>query len=223
MIKIARRRQPDICFLFRLNRDRSPGRFRCLRRLHVDLELTAAGLLDFRLENWIRRRHLERFDGKLFCRFHGDGFRLRFFAALPIKNRGLNFEQLRDGGLERENGRSMRRVGIVSLHRHGFNLQTGAVANVERGGDLTLFARRDLVFLCLRRCASARGMHRFKMNRRVADVFVFEMADRLLVANRGMQIDLCLFPFQFRARGGGEKHQECESENVGFHFFEYES
>jgi hypothetical protein len=61
------------------------------------------------------------------------------------------------------------------------------------------------------------------MNRRVADVFVFEMADGLLVANRGMQIDLCLFPFQFRARNGGEKDQECESENVGFHFFEYES
>src|ERR1700681_641870 len=44
------------------------------------------------------------------------------------------------------------------------------------------------------------------------------MADRLLVANRGTQLDLCLFPFQFRARNGGKKDQECESENVGFHF-----
>src|SRR5438045_9180621 len=106
---------------------------------------------------------------------------------------------------------------IVSLYRDGFYLGAGALANLERGRNLTPVARLDNVLLRLRGRAATGGMDRAKVNRLVPGILIFEMPDGFFVGNPAMQFGLPLLKFQFLARGERKHDQRCETENESFH------
>ena len=58
------------------------------------------------------------------------------------------------------------------------------------------------------------------MHRRRANILIFKMCDRLLVADGRVQIGRGLFPFQFSAGSRANKDRQCEGEDASFHFFE---
>jgi hypothetical protein len=84
-------------------------------------------------------------------------------------------------------------------------LRAGAAADVKGRGNLALLTGGNLLVLRLRRGTTARRMDGLKMNRRIPDIFIFEMRDRLLVVKRRTQIDRGLLPLQLGARALGER------------------
>ena len=58
------------------------------------------------------------------------------------------------------------------------------------------------------------------MNGCLAGVLIFEMTDRLFVADRRAQLNGSLLPFQFGPRSQAKNERQCESEDVGFHVLE---
>ena len=106
------------------------------------------------------------------------------------------------------------------MHGHGFDLLPGPITDIKSGGDFAFFARIDHFLLGLGRSAPARCPDRFKTHGGLADIFIFEMGDRLLVVQTGVQLDCILFPFQFRARAKAEEDGQGEGQDAGFHFCE---
>ena len=96
-------------------------------------------------------------------------------------------------------------LGIVGLNCNSLDLRAGAAANVKGRSNLALLTRSNLLVLRLRRGTTARGVDGLKMNRRIPDIFIFEMCDRLLVVKRRAQINRRLFPLQLCARALGER------------------
>ena len=94
----------------------------------------------------------------------------------------------------------MRGIGIVGQDSNGLDLSAGAAADVKGRSNLAFLPGSNLFVLRLRSRTTARSVDRFKMDRRVADIFIFEMRNCLLVAEGRLQIDRSLLPFQFRAR-----------------------
>jgi hypothetical protein len=168
------------------------------------------GRADFELLNW-----------EIFARFHNDRLRLGWFTGVPVNQRWLNLEQFWQHRFQREHRCGMSR--IIRFDGHRFYLCPGAIADFESGGDFAFFARPDLVLLCLRSRAPTRGVDGLEADRRVTCVLILEMADCLLVGDGGVQFDLGLFPFQFRACGEWKQHRQRENEDAIFHFWKYKS
>ncbi len=141
-----------------------------------------------------------------------------FVALFPKHEIWGDLELLRDFRLEREH--CFLICGLVGFHRHSFDLSAGAIADIECGCDLAFFSGRHFFLLALRSGATAGGMNRLKVHRRLAGVLVLEMADRLFVVGGGMQLDRGLLPFQFGARAQAHDHRQGESEDWCFHFLE---
>jgi hypothetical protein len=97
---------------------------------------------------------------------------------------------------------------IIRFDSNSFNLETGAIADAERRGDLTILARPHLIFLTLGSGATARGLNRLQMNRLVARVLVFEMADCLFIRDRRIQLDRGLVPLQLGPGDGRNKETD---------------
>src|SRR5205823_14312222 len=110
--------------------------------------------------------------------------------------------------------------GLIGLDCHCFNLSSGTVANVERRCDLAFVSRPHFFLLGLCSSATTGGLNRLKVDRRLADVLIFEMADGLLVARRRMRLDIGLLPFQFGARAQAHDHRQGESKEWCFHLLE---
>src|SRR5439155_19331934 len=100
---------------------------------------------------------------KLLARFHCDRLRVRLVTLFPEYKCRVDLQLLRDDGLETQHRLLIR--GLVSFHRHSFDLRTGAVANVEGSRNLTGLARRNFVLLRLRSSATAGSMNRFEVDR----------------------------------------------------------
>ncbi len=111
---------------------------------------------------------------------------------------------------------------IVRLNHHRFLLNSSAIADVKRRGDFAFLAGRDIILLQLRRRAAARGVNRLNVNGDVTGILIFEMSDRLFVANGRMQLERRLLPFQFRPHGRGKKDRQGDNadETKRIHFFE---
>jgi len=152
---------------------------------------------------------------KILPGLYTDAFCFRFLTSLPIDERRLDFERLRNYGCENEPDGRMH--GVVRFNGHALHLGAGAVANFECCRNLAGATGRDRFLLRLRGGATARCVHGLDAHRCVAGVFVFEMADRFLVTNGGMQLDLSLLPFQFGARHDAEQDRQCECDDRDFH------
>ena len=83
-------------------------------------------------------------------------------------------------------------LGIVGLNCNSLDLRAGAAANVKGRSNLALLTRSNLLVLRLRCGTTARGVDGLKMDRRISDIFIFEMRDRLLVVKAGRRsTDVC--------------------------------
>ncbi len=133
------------------------------------------------------------FDRKIFPDFYINRLCVRFLALFPKHEIWGDLKLLRDFRLEREHRFLI--CGLVGLHRYGFDLSAGTIADIERGSDLAFFSGRHFFLLALRSGATAGGMNRLKVHGRRAGVLVLEMADRLFVVRGGMQLDRGLLPF----------------------------
>src|SRR4029077_6225245 len=129
----------------------------------------------------------------IFAHFYVNRLGVRLFALFPKHEIWGDLELLWDFRLERQHRFLI--YGLVCLHRYGFDLVAGAVANIECGRDLAFITRRHFFLLVLRSGATAGGVNRLKVHRWLASILVFEMADRLLVVSGGMQLDRGLLPF----------------------------
>src|SRR6267142_5174003 len=127
------------------------------------------------------------FDRKIFAHFYVNCLCVRLFALFPKHEIWGDLELLWDLRLEREHRFLI--YGLVCLNRYGFDLSTGTVTDIECGRDLAFISRRHFFLLALRSGATAGGVNRFKVHRRLAGVLVLEMADRLFVVGGGMQLD----------------------------------
>ena len=192
-----------------------------MRRLlwrNLDLELAAGCVAsDFGRKLSTGRADFELLDRKIFARFHDDCLWLGRFASVPINQRRLDLHQLGQHGFKREDRSCVRE--LVGFHGHGFHLRPGAIADFKRRGDFAFIAGHYLVLLCLRGRATTGGMDRFKVDHRFSGILVFEMADRFLIGNTRMQLDLGLFPFQFGAGDEWKQDRQRENENAIFHFW----
>src|SRR5438132_13202498 len=126
-----------------------------------------------------------------------DRLRVRLVALLPKNKIRADLQLLRDNRPERE--KRLRVRGVVGLHRDRFDLSAGAIANVKSGRNLAAPARGDFVLLGLCGSATAGSVNRLKSHRCLAGVLIFEMAYRLFVDRRWMQLDRGLLPLQFGA------------------------
>src|SRR6266850_1368882 len=133
------------------------------------------------------------FDRKIFAYFYVNRLCVRLFALLPKHEIWGDLELLWDFRLEREHRFLI--YGLVGFHRYGFDLCTGAVANIECGRDLAFITRRHFFLLALRSGATAGGVNRLKVHRCLAGVLVLEMANCLFVVRGGMQLKSSLLPF----------------------------
>ena len=75
------------------------------------------------------------------------------------------------------------------MHRDGFQLNPGSITDMKRGNDLSRFTGSYTVGVTLDAGASARRFDRFESDRSGADVLIFKMSDRVLVAKSRVQID----------------------------------
>jgi hypothetical protein len=123
-------------------------------------------------------------DRKIFAHFYINRLCVRFVALFPKNKIWGDLELLWDFRLEREH--CFLICCLVGFHSHSFDLCAGAVADIERGRNLAFIARRHFFLLALRGGATAGGVNRFKVHRRLASVLVFEVADRLFVVRGGM-------------------------------------
>src|ERR1700704_5872044 len=103
--------------------------------------------------------------------------------------------------------------GVVGQNRDRFLLHASAIANFEGGGDFALFARTGTLLGGSSR-AAARGGHRLNRDRFVSLILIFEMADRRVVSNSGMQFDLSLFPSEFGMRRGSKASDDGNDKNL---------
>src|SRR6266436_3533309 len=133
------------------------------------------------------------FDGEIFAHFYVNRLYVRLFALFPKHEIWGDLELLWDFRLEREHRFLI--YGLVGLHRYGFDLSTGTIADIECGRDFAFISRRHFFLLALRSGATAGGVNRLKVHRCLASILVLEMADRLLVVSGGMQLDRGLLPF----------------------------
>src|SRR6476620_4249082 len=147
-----------------------------------------------------------------------DSLRVWVVALLPEDKCWIELQLLRDNRLKRENCFLIR--GFVCLHRHCFDLSAGAIANVKSGRDLASPATGNFVLLSLCSSASAGSVNRLEMDWCLAGVLIFEMAYRLFVVGRWMQLDRGLLPFQFGACTQADDDRQGKSNNVCFHFLE---
>src|SRR6266516_277974 len=131
--------------------------------------------------------------GKLFAYLHGDRLRVRLVALFPENKCRGDLQLLRDNRLEREDRLRVR--GFIGLHGHSFDLSAGAIANVKCGGNFAASTRGNFVLLGLCSGTTAGSVNRFKVHWRLASVLIFEMADRLFIGRRWMQLDRGLLPF----------------------------
>ena len=145
---------------------------------------------------------------------------LRFWlvALLPEDKCWIELQLLRDNRLKSENRLLIR--GFVGLHRHCFDLSAGAIANVKSGRDLATPASGNFVLLGLCSSASAGSVNRLEMDRCLARVLIFEMAYRLFVVGRWMQLERGLLLFQFGACTKADDDRQGKSNDVCFHFLE---
>src|SRR4029453_12012421 len=123
------------------------------------------------------------FHWKILSCTHDDRLWLWRFTLPPKHKCWRDLELLWDHRLQGEHRGDIR--WVVGFHRHGFDLGTGALANVKGRRDLTFLSRRHFLLLSLSHCAAARSADRFKSHRLVARILVFEMAYRLLVRSGG--------------------------------------
>ena len=156
--------------------------------------------------------------GKLFAYLHGDRLWVRLIALFPENKCRVDLQLLGDNRLECENRLRVR--GFVGLHGHSFDLSASAIANVKCGGNLAAPARGDFVLLGLCSGATAGSVNRLKVHRCLAGVLIFEMADRLFVGRRWMELDLGLLPFQFGACAEADDDGQGKSNDVCFHVLE---
>src|SRR5205807_8646829 len=124
---------------------------------------------------------------------------------LPINKCWLDLEQRRNSRLKRKHSGGVRGIGIVGLDRNGFDLRAGAATNIKGRSNLAFLPGSNLLVLRLRSRTTTRSVDRFKMDRRVADIFILEMGNCLLVAERRLQIDRGQLPLQFGARSLGQR------------------
>jgi hypothetical protein len=158
------------------------------------------------------------FHREILADFHINRLGVGFFALFPKHEIWCDLELLGDLRLKSEY-RSLI-CGLVGLHSHGFDLSAGTIANVKRCRDLAFVARRHFFLLRLRSRATAGGVNRLKVYRRLAGILVLEMAHRLFVVRGGMQFECRLLPFQFGVRAQAHDHRQSESEDWCFHFLE---
>ena len=156
--------------------------------------------------------------GKLLAHFYRDRLRVRLFALLPENKRRRYLQLLRDDCPESEDRLRIR--GIIGFHSHCFHLSAGAIANGKCGRDLAFFSGWHLVLLSLCSRATARRVDRFKVNWLLAGVLICEMAHRLFVGGRRMQLDFSLVPFQFAACAKANDDRQGKSKDVCFHLLE---
>src|SRR5947207_309299 len=156
--------------------------------------------------------------GKFLTDLHRNRLGVRLVALLPKNKRRVDLQLLRDNRLEREDRLRIR--GFVGLHRYCFDLSTGAIANVEGGCDLTGSARGNLVLLALSSGATAGSVNRLEMDWCLAGVLIFEMAYRLFIGSRWMQLDRRLLPFQFGVCAKADEDRQGKSNDGCFHFLE---
>src|SRR6267378_88563 len=115
-----------------------------------------------------------------------NSLRFWFVALLPEDKCWIELQLLRDNRLKSENRLLIRR--FVGLHCHCFDLSAG---------DLATPASGNFVLLGLCSSASAGSVNRLEMDGCLAGVLIFEMAYRLFVVGRWMQLERGLLPFQF--------------------------
>src|SRR5581483_1195488 len=201
-----------------LNRQR--GRHLAVRliRMHINFELSFAGFLHFGLKIRTRRSDFDVFHVEIFPGMDVDCLRVRFVPLLPEHKSRTDLQFLWNDSFESEDGFLIG--GLVRLHCHGFDLCAGAIADVEGSRNLAFLPWPNLLLLSLRSSATAGRVNRFKMNRGLADVLIFEMTDSLFVAARRMKFNGSLLPFQFSARTQAKNNRQGKSENLGFHLFE---
>src|SRR6476469_11149915 len=133
------------------------------------------------------------FDRKIFPDFYINRLCVRFVTLLPKNEIWGDLKLLRDFRLESEHRFLI--CGLVGLHRYGFDLSAGTIADIEGCCDFAFLSRRHFFLLALRSGATAGSVNRFKVHRRLAGVLVLEMANRLFVVWGGMQLDGRLLPF----------------------------
>src|SRR5260370_22956623 len=97
-----------------------------------------ASLLDLRFEHLTIRFRCDVLGRKIFRYLDRNLFRLRLLAALPVNKGRFDLERLRNCRLECENGRRLRWIRIVRLHRDRLHLLASAVASFYAGSDGSL-------------------------------------------------------------------------------------
>src|SRR5438034_10363616 len=126
------------------------------------------------------------FHGEIFAHFYVNRLCVRLIALFPKHEVWGDLELLRDFRLQRQHRFLI--WGLIGLDCHCFNLSSGTVANVERGCDLAFVSRPHFFLLGLCSSATTGGLNSLKVDRRLADVLIFEMADGLLVVRSRMQL-----------------------------------
>src|SRR5262245_19547991 len=138
------------------------------------------------------------FDRKIFAYFYVNRLCIRLVALLPKNKIWGDLQLLGDFRLQSEH--CFLICSLVRLHGDSLDLGAGTVTDVKRGRDLALVSRWHFLLLGLRSGATAGGMNRLEVHRRLAGVLIFEMANGLFVVRSGTQLNRGLLPFQFGAR-----------------------
>src|SRR4030095_2575031 len=108
------------------------------------------------------------FDRKIFAYFYVNDLRIRPVALFPKNKIRCDLELLRNFRFQSEHCFLIWR--LVGLHRHGFYLSAGTIADVKRGRDLAFVSWRHFVLLSLGSSATAGGVDRFKVHRGLAGI-----------------------------------------------------